>query len=43
VSKPLHIATIGGHPLRFFRTPINDGKPDMPWHAVGDRAAAPRI
>jgi hypothetical protein len=33
---PLHVATIGGHPLRFFRTPINDGKPDMPWHAVDD-------
>jgi hypothetical protein len=36
IIKPLHIATTGGHPLRFFRTPINDGRPDLPWHAVDD-------
>jgi hypothetical protein len=34
--KPLHVATIGGHPLRFFCTPIDDGRPDLPWHAVDD-------
>jgi hypothetical protein len=34
--KPIHTATIGGHPLRFFRTPNDDGKPDMPWHSVDD-------
>ena len=28
--KPLHIATVGGQPLRFFKTPLNDGRPDMP-------------
>jgi hypothetical protein len=33
---PLHIATVGGHPLRFFRTPLDDGRPDMPWHCVED-------
>jgi len=32
----LHVATVGGHPLRFFRTPLNDGRPDMPWHCVDD-------
>jgi hypothetical protein len=34
--EPLHVATVGGQPLRFFRTPINDGRPDLPWHAVED-------
>jgi hypothetical protein len=34
--EPLHIATVGGQRLRFFRTPINDGRPDMPWHCVDD-------
>jgi hypothetical protein len=34
--EPLHIATVGGHRLRFFRTPLNDGRPDFPWHCVDD-------
>ena len=34
--EPLHLATIGGHPLRFFKTPLNDGRPDFPWHCVDD-------
>ena len=33
---PLHVATAGGHLLRFFRTPLEDGLPDMPWVAVDD-------
>jgi hypothetical protein len=33
---PLHIATVGGHPLRFFKTPLEDGRPDLPWHCVDD-------
>jgi hypothetical protein len=33
---PLHIATVGGQPLRFFKTPLNDGRADFPWHAVDD-------
>jgi hypothetical protein len=28
--EPLHVATVGGHPLRFFRSPLNDGRPDFP-------------
>jgi hypothetical protein len=32
--KPLLVATVGGHPLRFFLPP--DGRPDFPWHAVDD-------
>jgi hypothetical protein len=35
-TTALHIATVGGHPLRFFRTPLDDGRPDFPWHAVDD-------
>jgi hypothetical protein len=34
--EPLHVAVIGGHPLRFFRTPLNDGRPDLPWVAIDD-------
>jgi hypothetical protein len=36
VNDPLHIATVGGQPLRFFKTPLNDGRPDFPWHCVDD-------
>jgi hypothetical protein len=36
VIKPLHVATIRGHQLRFFRTPNNDGRPDLHWHCVDD-------
>jgi hypothetical protein len=34
--KPLHVGMASGQPLRFFRTPINDGRPDLHWHAVDD-------
>ena len=34
--EPIHIATIGGQTLRFFRTPNDDGRPDFPWHCVDD-------
>jgi hypothetical protein len=34
--EPLHVATVGDHPLRFFRTPLNDGRPDLPWVAIDD-------
>jgi hypothetical protein len=33
---PLHVANVGGHPLRFFRTPLTDGRPDLPWHCIDD-------
>jgi hypothetical protein len=36
VIEPLHVAVIGGHPLRFFRTPLDDGRPDFPWIAIDD-------
>jgi hypothetical protein len=34
--EPLHVATIGGQPLRFFRTPLKDGRPDLPWCCLDD-------
>jgi hypothetical protein len=34
--QPLHIVTVGGHPLRFFKTPLDDGRSDLVWHAVED-------
>jgi len=36
VTQPLHIAIIRGHQLRFYRTPNNDGRPDLPWHCCDD-------
>lgn len=36
ITEPLHIAQVGGRRFRFFRTPLNDGKPDMPWYAIED-------
>jgi hypothetical protein len=37
--KPLHIGQVGGQPLRFFKTPLDDGRPDLPWHCVDDLRA----
>jgi hypothetical protein len=34
--EPVHVGTVGGRPLRFFRSPLADGRPDMPWHSVDD-------
>ena len=36
IIEPIHVATINGKPLRFFRSPNNDGRPDFPWHSVDD-------
>jgi hypothetical protein len=36
ITKPLHVATVGKHQLRFFKTPNDDNRPDFPWHAVDD-------
>ncbi len=37
---PLHTDQINSHPVRFFRSPINDGRPDFPWTCLGDLIAA---
>lgn len=34
--EPLHTGTVGGKPLRFFRSPLTDRRPDLPWHSVDD-------
>jgi hypothetical protein len=36
LTKPLHTAVINRQLLRFFETPWNDGRPDLPWHSVYD-------
>jgi hypothetical protein len=36
ITQPLHVAIIRGHQLRFYRTPNNDGRPDLPWHCCDD-------
>ena len=33
---PLHVGDINGHRMRFFATPLNDGRPDFPWLALED-------
>jgi hypothetical protein len=39
IMRPIHTATIRGHRLRFYRTPRNDGRPDLPWHSADDLQA----
>jgi hypothetical protein len=34
--EPVHIAMVGGKPLRFFASPLNDGRPDLPWVVIDD-------
>lgn len=44
--SPIHTGTINGKPVRFFKTPMNDGRPDFPWHATEDLMLAlnvPRV
>jgi hypothetical protein len=36
MQEPLHVAEIRGRRLRFSRTPLNDGRPDFPWHVPDD-------
>lgn len=38
--KPIYTATINGHPVQMFASPMKDGRPDFPWHSVGELAAA---
>jgi hypothetical protein len=33
---PLHTGDINGSPVRFFRSPIGDGRADLPWLAWDD-------
>lgn len=35
---PLHVGTVNGHPVRFFRAP--SGVPEIPWHAAEDLFSA---
>jgi len=32
----LHVSMVGQQPVRFFRPPLNDGRPDMPWCSLSD-------
>jgi hypothetical protein len=32
----LHVAMVGQQPVRFYRSPLNDGRPDMPWCSISD-------
>jgi hypothetical protein len=36
ITKPLYETTLCGKSLRFFASPLLDGKPDFPWHSVDD-------
>lgn len=37
-ADPVHVATMNGHPVRFFASPLEG--PDLPWHAMADLHAA---
>lgn len=36
IRTPVHTGAVNGHSVRFFKTPLDDGRPDLPWHAVDD-------
>jgi hypothetical protein len=36
LHAPIYTGQVNGHPVRFFKTPFNDGRPDFVWHAVDD-------
>ena len=38
--RPLHTGTVNGFPVRFFLSPIHDGRPDFPWSCLADLIAA---
>jgi hypothetical protein len=36
--EPIHVGTIRGQQVRFFRSPDDDGRPDFPWVSIDDLA-----
>jgi hypothetical protein len=42
-TKPIYTGIINGHPVRFFKTPMNDGKPDFAWHSTEDLMRAANL
>jgi hypothetical protein len=40
MMPPLHIGPVNGVRVRFFQSPINDGRADLPWLAWDDLLAA---
>jgi len=36
ITEPLHVAVVNDKQLRFFRSPLNDGRPEFPWHSTDD-------
>ncbi|HLO75022.1 MAG TPA: hypothetical protein VK196_01025 [Magnetospirillum sp.] len=34
--QPIHTATVNAHPVRLFRSPLTDGRPDLHWVCWGD-------
>lgn len=40
MQKPIYTGKINGKPVRFFSTPLADGRPDFPWHSSDDLMAA---
>lgn len=39
-TNPIHVDSINSNNVRFFKTPLNDGRPDFPWHSVDDLTKA---
>jgi hypothetical protein len=42
-TKPIYTGTINGRSVRFFETPLNDGKPDFAWHSTDDLMKAANL
>jgi len=43
IVKPIRTGTINGHPVRFFKTPMSDGRPDFAWHSTDDLMKAANL
>jgi hypothetical protein len=40
IVTPIHTGFVNGKPVRFFHSPLGDGRPDFPWLALDDLMAA---
>jgi hypothetical protein len=39
-TERLHVTIVNGTQMRFFRSPMNDGRPDFAWHSTDDLQSA---
>lgn len=40
MQNTIYTGKVNGKPVRFFATPLSDGRPDFPWHSTDDLMSA---